>query len=305
LRVLVFGAAGFVGRNLVSSLAKSKHETLACDAVENPFGPQTKYLRVDVLDRARVFDTVKGCDSVVHLAASPLVASIQDPAQNMRVNIEGTLNILDAARKHDVKKLIYSSASSVIGMPKYNPVDEEHPCVPKTPYAVAKKACEDYLRVYRELYSLHYVIFRFFNLYGPWQFVGSGALIPNVYRTLSENRDFQIFGDGSSTRDFIYIDDVVSYCLSALTQQIEDVVVNLGTGQGTSILELVRLSAKLLGVEPRLAYKSSRPGEIGNFVADTTRLTKLFGTKPSTSLEDGLTKTFEWLHNRTDPSIPK
>jgi UDP-glucose 4-epimerase len=243
LKVIVFGAAGFVGRNLILGLSNSDHSTIACDAVENPFDPEIKYLRLDVLDRARVFDSVKGNDAVIHLAASPLVASLQDPSQNMRVNIEGTLNILDAAREHHVKKLLYSSASSVIGTPNYNPVDEGHPCTPKTPYAVAKKACEDYIRVYRDLYDLHYVIFRFFNLYGPWQFFTSGALIPNVYRTLSENKEFRIFGDGSSRRDFIYIDDVVNYCLSALTLPIADTVVNLGTGIGTSILELVRLGS--------------------------------------------------------------
>ncbi len=295
LRILVFGAAGFVGRNLVQRLAQSDFELVASDTVDNPFGPEVKYLKLDLLDRGRVADSAKGSDLVVHLAASPLVASLQDPFANMQINLEGMLNILDAARKHDVKKVIYSSASSVIGTPKYDPVDEEHPCNPKTPYAVAKKAGEDYLKVYRDLYGLRYLTFRFFNLYGPWQTHTSGALIPNLYKTLAENKEFQVYGDGSSTRDFIYVRDVVEYCSFAVSKQMEDTTINMGTGHGTSIIQLIHLGAEILGVEPRITYKPSRPGEIGNFVADTKRLFEVFGSAPQTSLEEGLKKSFSWL----------
>ncbi|MGA8855701.1 MAG: NAD-dependent epimerase/dehydratase family protein [Candidatus Bathyarchaeia archaeon] len=295
MRVLIFGAAGFVGRNLVERLSKEKDEVTASDALENPYGQSTKYIRVDVLDRNGIFEAVKGNEIVVHLAASPLVASLKDPTLNMRVNIEGTLNILDAARRHDVKKVIYSSASSVIGTPNYNPVDEEHPTTPKTPYAVAKKACEDYLRVYKEVYSLRYLVFRFFNLYGPWQTYLSGALVPNLHKTLLENNEFQVFGDGSSTRDFIYVEDVVDYFNSAITKNVENTTINMGTGIGTSIKQLIDLGSKVLRVTPRIAYKPSRPGEIGNFVADTKRLIQVFGARPRTSLEEGLRKSFSWL----------
>jgi len=236
MKVLVFGAAGFVGRNLIEKLGREReHELVGSDAVEDPFGGSVKYLKVNVLDRDHVFETVKGSEVIVHLAASPLVASLEDPTSNMKVNVEGTLNILDAARKHGVSKVIYSSASSVVGTPKYNPVGEEHPCNPRTPYAVAKKTCEDYLRVYSELYGLHYVVFRFFNVYGPWQDQKSGALVPNLYRTLKENKEFQVHGDGSNTRDFIYVEDVADFCCSAVNSDVKDLTVNMGTGRGTSI----------------------------------------------------------------------
>ena len=296
MKVLVFGAAGFVGRNLVERLAREKeHELVASDAVEDPFGGSVKYLQANVLDRDHIFEAARGTDTIVHLAASPLVASLQDPTGNMKVNVEGTLNILDAARKHGVRKVIYSSASSVVGTPKYNPVDEKHPCDPKTPYAVAKKTCEDYLRVYSELYGLHYIVFRFFNVYGPWQGHKSGALVPNLYRTLKENKEFQVFGDGSNTRDFIYSEDVADFCCSAVSSDVKDLIVNMGTGRGTSIVELINLAAKLLGVRPNIAYKPSRPGEIGNFVADTSRLSEVFRAKAFTPLERGLEKTLSWL----------
>jgi len=291
----VFGAAGFVGRNLVEKLAKQEHDLVASDIAEDPYGGSVKYLKLDLLDRNRVFEAVKGNDVVVHFAASPLGLSLEAPAENMRVNVEGTLNILDAARKHDIKKIIYSSASSVVGTIKYNPVDEDHPCTPKTPYAVAKKACEDYLRVYNELYGLHYLMFRFFNVYGPWQGYKSGGLIPNLYRTLAENRDFQVFGDGSNTRDFVYVEDVADLSYLAIKGDAKDMVLNMGTGRGTSIVQLIDLGAEILGVKPKIVYKPSRPGEIGNFFADTKRLLRVFGDRPFTPLEEGLKKTFSWL----------
>jgi UDP-glucose 4-epimerase len=297
MKVLVFGAAGFVGRNLIERLGREKkHDLVASDLVESPFGDSVKYEGLDVLDRPRVSDAVSRSDVILHLAASPLVVSLENPATNMRVNVEGTLNILDAARKHDVKKIIYTSASSVVGTPKYNPVDEEHPCSPKTPYAVAKRTCEDYLRVYNELYGLHYVVFRLFNVYGPWQSQKSGALIPNLYKTLKENKEFQVYGDGSNTRDFIYVEDVADFCCSAVDLDVKDLIINMGTGQGTSIVELVNLASKLLRVKPKIAHKPSRPGEIGNFVADTKRLSENFGAKAFAPLEKGLERTFSWLN---------
>lgn len=284
-----------MGRNLVERLIREEQDVIGSDVTEDPFGGSIEYLRSDVLDRNRVFEAVKKSDVIVHLAASSLVASLEDPLGNMRVNVEGTLNILDAARKYDAKKVIYSSASSVVGSVEHSPVSENHPCNPKTPYAAAKKACEDYLRVYNELYGLHYLIFRFFNLYGPRQTYQSRALIPNLHRTLVENKEFQVYGDGSNTRDFIYVSDVVEFCCSAIKDPLHDLILNMGTGRGTSIIQLIDLGSHLLKVKPRIVYKPSRQGEIGNFVADTTRLVELFGTRPVTPLEEGLKKSFEWL----------
>jgi len=295
LRILVFGAAGFVGRNLIERVQKDKHDLTASDLVEDPFHGSVSYEKLDLLNRDRVADVVKGSDVIVHFAASPLTQSLESPAENMKVNVEGTLNILDAARRHDVKKVIYSSASSVVGIPKYNPVDEDHPCTPKTPYAVAKKTCEEYLRVYNEMYGLHYLVFRFFNVYGPWQGQKSGGLIPNLYRTLSEDREFQVFGDGSNTRDFIYVEDIAEFSSSAINSDAKDRVINMGTGRGTSIVELIDLGARILGTKPKIVHKPSRPGEIGNFVADTKRLREVLGNRPFTPLEDGLERTFSWL----------
>lgn len=293
--VAIFGAAGFVGRNLVSKLLKEGTEFIAIDIVENPFGKEVDYSKVDIIDPMGVSEAVEKSDIVVHLAASPLLTSLERPIENMRVNIEGTLNVMEACRKFNIDKIIYSSASSVIGEVKYNPVDEEHPCKPKTPYAVAKKACEDYLRVYNEVFNLNYLIFRFFNVYGPWQHPESEALIPTIYRRLTQGETLTIYGDGTATRDYIYAGDIADFYYLAIKRDIKNEIVNMGTGKTTSINDLVRSASEILKVEPKIIYHPPRPGEISNFVADTTKLRSLFGKEPRTSLKEGLMKTFHWL----------
>jgi len=293
--VAIFGAAGFVGRNFANKLRKEDVEFVASDVVKSPFGKEVDYFKADMLDRQAVRKVVSKADVVVHLAASPLLTSLENPRISMKINIEGTLNIMDASREFKVDRLIFSSASSIVGDVKYNPVDEEHPYTPKTPYAVAKKACEDYLRVYKELFDLDYLIFRLFNVYGPWQYPESRALIPLVYKTLTTGKIFNIYGDGSATRDFIYVEDVSDFFYQAIQEGIKNEIINLGTGKATSILELVKLSSELLEVKPRLAYKPARPGEISNFVADTIKLEKIFKRKPGVPLKEGLRHTFSWL----------
>jgi len=223
------------------------------------------------------------------------VVSLKNPIDNMRINVEGSLNIMDAAKESSVEKLIFSSASSVVGDVEYSPVDEDHPCTPKTPYAVAKYTIENYLRVYGEIYGLHYVAFRFYNIYGPYQFPESGGLIPMIWKRLSSGQEFTIFGDGSATRDFVYVEDVADVILSALDSGAENELLNLGSGKGATILDVVKLSGKILGVEPNLKFEPPRPGEIANFVADTSKLAETIGLVPLTPLEDGLRRTFDWL----------
>jgi UDP-glucose 4-epimerase len=294
MKVSVFGASGFVGINVVNAFQQAGIEVVASDIRESPH-ITTEFKPADLLDYDQVAGVVKGSDMVVHLAASPLPVSIEKPRLNARINIEGSLNVMDAAREHGVKKIIFSSASSLVGEVKYNPVDEAHPATPKTPYGVAKYAIEHYLRVYQELYGLNYLIFRFYNIYGPWQYPESGALIPMVYRKLKQDGSFNVFGDGSQARDFIYVGDLAEFYVRAVRSDVKNELVNLGTGQGMTIKEVVRIAGEILGIEPAINYLPQRPGEIDNFVADTSKLLRLFSAVPDTSLDKGLRKTFSWL----------
>src|SRR5208283_1908720 len=256
---------------------------------------KTEFRKADLLDYDQVERVVKDTDVVIHLAASPLPVSLEKPKINARINIEGSLNIMDAARNCGIRKIIFSSASSIVGDVKYNPVDEIHPCTPKTPYGVAKFAMEHYLRVYQELYHLDYLVFRFFNVYGPWQYPESRAVIPMVYDKLKKEGSFNVFGDGSQTRDFIYVGDIADFYVKAAKTGVKNEVVNMGTGKGTTVKEIVAIAGTILGIDPKINYLDARSGEIGNFEADTTKLKKLFGSIPDTSLATGLKKTFNWL----------
>lgn len=302
-RTVIFGAAGFVGRNMVESLRKQdKTKFLATDFVKSPFSEDVEYVELDIQDSEQVEKVVEPGDVILHLAASSLLASMQNPARNMRINVGGTLNILDAAREKKASRLIFSSASSVVGTVNYNPVDERHPCTPKSPYAAAKKACEDYIRIYHEMYGLNYLVFRFFNVYGPYQYPVSGGLIPKLYSTLKSRASFTVFGDGSTSRDFIYVGDIVNLLLRAVEPgcKVVNELVNLGTGTPTTVLELVNKSGDLLKVSPNLEYKPKRLGEIDNFVADISKLKNLFDWVPPTTLEKGLKKTFRWLKENSE-----
>jgi UDP-glucose 4-epimerase len=301
MKTAIFGASGFVGRNVVEALKEANMKIAASDIKEMDI-EGVDFIKADLLNYDEVSKVIKDCDVIIHLAASPLPFSLENPKLNARINVEGTLNIMDAAREHNVEKIIFSSASSLVGEVKYNPVDEKHPCNPKTPYAVAKYCIEHYLRVYEELYGLNYLIFRFFNIYGPWQYPESNALVPMVLNKILKGEEVLVFGDGSATRDFIYVGDAAEFFIKAIQKEkIKNEVVNLGTGVPTAIKEIIDLCGEVTGKTPNLVYKDARPGEIANFSADVTKLKKLFGEVPKTGVKEGLEKTYVWLKEEIEP----
>lgn len=291
MKVLVLGAAGFVGRNIVDGLKNSEFELISSDIID--LDSSVQHVKVDVTDLADVKKVVEGVDVVVHLAVHSLTASFKDSLMNAKVNIMGTLNILEACRLLNVKKVIFTSASSIIGKVDYSPVDEKHPCTPKTPYAVTKLAAEHYLRIYQEIYGLNYVIVRFFNIYGPYL---SEGLIPILYKRLTSGQPIDVYGGGNQIRDYVFIRDVVPFFYRAIKDDsIKNVLVNMGTGKGTSVMQLIDIASKILSVKPVINDQPPRKGEIDDYVANTEVLKSVFGKVPSTSVEDGLRETFRWL----------
>jgi len=294
--IAVFGAAGFVGRNLLDELADTDHQVLACDVAPLDYhASNVSYREVDVTDEAAVDAAVADVDAVAHLAAHPLPASTEDPKRNAEINVVGTLNILDAAREHDVEKVLFSSASSLVGEVETVPVPEDHPASPQSPYGVAKHAVEEYLAVYEQLYDLDYLIFRFFNVYGPYQRPESGALVPVVLSRLSNGDGVFVTGDGQQTRDFIYVRDITSFIVDGLESDVANEVVNMGRGTDTAILDAIHEMADVVDVEPEIERKPERPDEIDDFYADMSKCQRLFDRTPETELRDGLERTYEWL----------
>jgi len=289
LKIAVFGAEGFVGKNVVNGLQKN-FEIIPSDILNK--SNHENYKKADITNFQEVSRVVKDCDAIVHLAAHQLGPSLKEPILNANINIIGTLNILQAAKEESINKVIFSSASSVVGEVKQSPVDEEHPCIPKTPYGAAKLACENYLRVFHEIYGINYLIFRFFNIYGPHQVIG---IIPNTITSIKTGLPVEITGGGSQTRDFVFIEDFIPILEKAIKNQIKNTIVNFGTGYGTSIIEVIKLIGKVLGLEPKILWQPASKGEISNFVADTKKLKNLLGKVPTTSLEEGLQKTIEYM----------
>ena len=290
--ILITGSEGFVGNNLVKGLSQ-KHTIYTSDQLDS--SNHKNYLQCDITNYDSVEKIVKNIDAVIHLTAHSLVSSLDGSITNGRVNIIGLLNLLECCRKNSVSKVIFTSASSLIGEPKSLQVTENHLPKPKTAYGITKLTSEHYLRLYNELYDIDYTVFRFFNIYGPFQ---KNGLIPSIFNKIKNNEPITIFGKGDQIRDYVYIEDIIPFFEQAVSTDIsKNKILNMGTGNGTTILEIVQNIANILEIEPKIEYHPERPGEIGNFVSDTTLLNKTFGSVPSTDVLTGLRKTINWLKN--------
>ena len=289
MKILIMGSEGFVGQNLVHGLSKN-HDIFRSDQIDSN---EKNYFKCDITNFNSVEKIVKDVDTVIHLTAHSLVSSLDGSITNAQVNILGLLNLLEACRKNSIPKVIFTSASSLIGEPSSFQVNEKHDPKPKTAYGITKLTSEHYLRLYNELYNLDYTVFRFFNIYGPFQ---KNGLIPSIYKKIQNNEPITIFGKGDQIRDYVYIEDIIAFFeKSAISNIGNSTVLNMGTGIGTSILDIVKTMSQILKIEPKIEFQDARPGEIGNFVSDTTLLKETFDLIPNTSVEAGLRKTISWL----------
>ena len=289
MKILIMGSEGFVGQNLVHGLSKN-HDIFRSDQIDSN---EKNYFKCDITNFNSVEKIVKDVDTVIHLTAHSLVSSLDGSITNAQVNILGLLNLLEACRKNSIPKVIFTSASSLIGEPSSFQVNEKHDPKPKTAYGITKLTSEHYLRLYNELYNLDYTVFRFFNIYGPFQ---KNGLIPSIYKKIQNNEPITIFGKGDQIRDYVYIEDILSFFeKSAVSKVGNGTILNMGTGIGTTILDIVKTMSQILKIEPKIEFQDARPGEIGNFVSDTTLLKETFDLIPNTSVEAGLRKTISWL----------
>ena len=291
MRVLLLGSEGFVGKNLVDGL-KDKHDLLTAD-ISNT-GSYENYQKFDITNLDESLNLIKNFDVVINLVTHTLTQSLNDTISNANTNIIGLLNVLEACKNNNIKKTIFTSASSIIGVPEDFHVNEKHLVVPKTAYGITKMASEHYLRLYKEMYDLNYVVFRFFNIYGPHQ---KNGLIPTFYKKIQNNEEITVFGQGKQIRDFVYVPDIIPFFDNAIVDsKFDNETYNLGTGNGTTIIEIIEKLASLLSIKPKINFQPERPGEIGNFVSDTHNLESKFDSKPETSIEDGLKQTMLWAN---------
>lgn len=301
MHVAVLGASGFVGRNLVEEFSDTDHEVLACDVEPTSFEAENvSFRQLDITDADAVDAALADVDSIAHLAARHLSASTEDPRADAAVNVMGTLNVLETARANGIEQVFFASSSTLVGEVETVNVPENHPATPQTPYGVAKHAVEEYLHVYQQLYDLDYLVFRFFNIYGPYQYPQSGALVPVVLSRIAQGQGVFVTGDGQQTRDFVYVRDVTDFIREGLEGGVRNEVVNMGRGTETAIIDAIELMADVVGVDPDIEWRPERPDEIDDFHADTSKCEALFGRTPETSLREGVERTYDWLQGELD-----
>jgi UDP-glucose 4-epimerase len=304
VRALVTGGAGFIGSHLVARLVRDGHAVRVLDDLSTgrreQVDPGAELVVGSVADTDAVGALVDGAEVVFHLAALGSVPrSVADPLSTDRVNVHGTLNVLTAARDHDVRRVVYSSSSSVYGGAVELPTAETVPTRPRSPYGVSKLAGEWYARVFADLYDLETVSLRFFNVFGPRQRPDAqyAAAIPLFATALLAGRRPTVFGDGLQSRDFTYVSDIVSAVLAAADadSSASGHVFNVAPGRSHTLLDILDALGAAIGVEPDPVFEPSRPGDIQQSRADASAAHAALGWKAEVPLEQGLARYVEWL----------
>ena len=306
---LVTGGAGFIGSHLAEELLRRGHRVRVVDSLITGKRANlasiaaAEFIEGDLADADVAAKAAKGMDYVLHQAAIPSVPrSVDDPATTNRANITATLNILVAARAAGVKRLVYAGSSAAYGDTPTLPKHEEMPTRPLSPYALQKLVGEQYCQLFTQLYRFPTVTTRYFNVFGPRQDPGSpySGVISLFATALLAGQAPIIHGDGEQTRDFTYIANVVDGVLRACeAPNVAGAVINVATGQRTSLNELLRILNRLVNVNVRPIYKETRAGDVHDSQADISKAKALLGYEPTVSLEDGLRHTLDWCRAST------
>lgn len=319
MRVLVTGGAGFIGSHIAEQLAREGHEVIIYDnfstgSMENVKNlasmHNVKIVKGDILDLERLLQVADGCDAISHHAAQLEIGSaIKDPVLDAKINIEGTINVLEAAVKKKVRKVIYASSAGIYGEAVKLPQDEEHPKRPSWPYGVSKYAGELYCLQYSQFYGIKTCALRYGIVYGEREWFGR-VLTMFIKRAVLENKPPVIFGDGRQTRDFVYVRDVAELHNILLENDYgcDFEAYNVGSGIATSIRDLAKLVIDLSGNSlepvfedpPEGGYSSITgrwriPKELRNLQLDISKVTRETGWRPKTSLREGVEREIEWV----------
>jgi UDP-glucose 4-epimerase len=293
--VLVTGAAGFIGSHLVERLVEEGYDVTAVDnmlrgKLDNlsKVLDKIKFVKGDVRDYELMKEFVRGSELVFHLASlSRVLPSIENPELCFEINVKGTEVMARLCSKYR-KKLIFSSSREVYGSPKYLPVDEAHPLNPENPYGASKVCGEKIVEAYAKSYELNYVTLRLTNVYGLRDF---DRVIPIFVEKALKGEDLVVYG-ADKILDFVYIDDVINALINAMDCD-EGLALNVGSGVGTSLLELANLVRNMTNKEVEIIIKERRRGEVDKFVANIRRAEELLKWRPKVDLKEGLRRVVE------------
>lgn len=299
MRFLITGAAGFLGSALAKRLIEDGHEVRGLDDLsagrEDRLPHGLIFDRGDVNDVPKLWSLMQGVDAVLHLAARVSVReSIHYPRDYNTVNVGGTVSVLEAVRDTGVKRLIFSSSGAIYGGQDDQPMHERLSPNPESPYAVSKLSAEHYIRTTGRLWGIKTLSLRIFNAYGPGQpiFVSNPPVIPQFFKQIKAGGSVVVSGDGSQTRDFVYIDDVVAALARAATMEHlpKRDVINVGSGQETRITEVAEQIGQLLRARPQILLNQEGGQGVMRMCADLTEMKELLGVTPQISLTTGLAR---------------
>lgn len=304
MKILITGGAGFIASNIADAYLADGHEVAILDSLITGFRhnlpAQAKFYETDIRDAdgvARAFDDFKP-DAVSHHAAQLDVRkAVSDPVYDAEVNVGGGLNVLLSAVRVGSQRIIFSSTGGAIyGEPEYLPVVESHPCRPESPYGLTKFTYENYLRIWSNLYGITPVILRYANVYGPRQTAhGEAGVVAIFAGLLLENKSCKIFGDGTMTRDYVFVGDVVDANRVALAKG-DNEIVNIGTRQETTTREVFDAVRAAVGSGPEEPeYLPERPGEVKKICLDNARARKVLDWRPEVGFREGVRRTVEAL----------
>jgi UDP-glucuronate 4-epimerase len=316
MSILVTGGAGFIGSHLTENLLKTGHRVIAVDNFDPFYSAKIKernlleardysdflFKKIDILD----VDTLKQLfesntiETVIHLAAKAGVRpSIKDPAGYYKVNVEGTLNLFNLCKEHEINKFIFASSSSVYGNNRKIPFSESDPVDnPISPYAATKKAGELLCHTYHHLYNINVFALRFFTVYGPRQ--RPDLAIHKFFRLIYQDKTIPLFGDGSTSRDYTFIEDIIEGVLTCIEKVNGYEIINLGESEPFSLLELVDMIEKISGKAAKKNFLPIQEGDLLRTHADISKAKDLLGYQPRTSLKRGLQIFKKWFEENAD-----
>ena len=305
MRYLVTGGAGFIGSNIVDELVRRRHDVVVLDDLSagkesnlSGVAGKIRFIRGSICDLDTIAGACRGVDYVLHLAARTSVPrSVKDPLETNRVNIDGTLNVLVAARDAKVRRVVFSASSSAYGESPSLPKVETMVPVPISPYGVSKFVGELYAQVFGRAYGLENVSLRYFNVFGPRQDPSSpySGVLSKFCTALLTGEQPVVFGDGEQSRDFTYIENVVDATLRAAEAPgVSGMVFNIGTGNRYTLNQTLALLEKISGRQARAKYDPPRTGDILHSQADISAARRLLDYEPRVDFEEGLRSTWEW-----------
>ncbi|MFO7871915.1 MAG: GDP-mannose 4,6-dehydratase [Kiritimatiellia bacterium] len=316
MKVLVTGGAGFIGSHLSERLLERGDEVAALDNLNDYYDPALKisnlqkartselftFIEGDILDGdllENIFDSRK-FDVVVHLAARAGVrASLSSPVLYEKVNCGGTLTLMEAVRRHGIRRVVFASSSSVYGGRREVPFSEDARVDnPLSPYAATKVAGELYCRNYHRLYGISVTALRFFTVYGPRQ--RPDMAISKFTRLIDKGRPVPFFGDGTTERDYTYYTDIIDGVVASIDRDLGFEIINLGESETTTLSEMVKLLEDALGRKAELDFQPAQPGDMRVTCADVSKAGELLSYNPSTSMDEGIGRFVEWYGRHRD-----